>query len=665
MTIMVFFLYVYPTLGLKKICILFFAMLTYFQILFFQRGGKSMKKSLKTLVFATMTVGMLAACNQSAPANWSKEDKALMQENLHGIVLPYLNSKGVTVEFNEKQKAVEVKGPELDAKALEKFASLFSEKNGWGEFPEYEPEEGEYAFRTSVETEDGKRFVAVSFMNEAVDQTLESGAEDPTGADESPAKEFVLRAGDPYAYKFEDAPLLDVVLENFAKLDTVPAFEGAEYFWSDLVYDDEDNFEALDIQAKGVASDPSTAYAAALSQAGYYPFGDSAHQELNVTYEYSAEKKQFDIYVSPYTIGFPIIEVNEYLAKTFVGDGETLDAFPAFNDFTLNEHLQGYVPLFSRGYNQLVVAFDDATVSQEFVTSINAFLKTKGFTEGLVQYGWESRVSPNEQYEVVAWVASSGYAYIDFQEVTEPVLEWPTEQLATDFETLGLDTSTPLPAYPGEFTNVTYNFDEEGREITIILSMDADPGLATVYVPLMSDFTLDTTGTSGDITYWDYVSPENSYKVEFYYGADLGGVLFIINAFYDKVPVDNMKSDLECEDSTFDLFVPSFEVEGAYWYYYFSSRYYQSNGLYMVILEATLESAEAVTAAITDITGQFTELGYQEGQQGDIFMADFSAGKYLTRVWIEADDKNDCKLSITIYWFADAIENYVNPQEAE
>ena len=65
-----------------------------------------MKKSIKTLTFGLLTVGMLAGCNKPSPAaDWTAEQKSIMSEHLHGVVLPFFKSEA-TVEYKAQYDEV-------------------------------------------------------------------------------------------------------------------------------------------------------------------------------------------------------------------------------------------------------------------------------------------------------------------------------------------------------------------------------------------------------------------------------------------------------------------------------------------------------------------------------------------------------------------------------
>ena len=141
---------------------------------------------------------------------WSSEVKALMQENLHGIVLPFLDNENIS--FKVQNGWVLGSGASLSADEFSNYKALYSEAAGFEDITsEYEPSvtDGSFkAFRKSAVTAEGTRYIDVLLycLNSAGTAYALEGA-------------FSIQAADTYEYSFPDTSAL------FAKYPLLTPFD--------------------------------------------------------------------------------------------------------------------------------------------------------------------------------------------------------------------------------------------------------------------------------------------------------------------------------------------------------------------------------------------------------------------------------------------------------
>lgn len=178
--------------------------------------------------------------------HWTEEEEAIMEETLHGQVIPYAQGAGL-LSLSESGGIVRVNGSSISAENLVAYASLFTEAAGWVDQEESE-NPYEYSFEKCIPTAEGNRYVYVYFGSfDSAGNGVENG-------------DFFLASLDPYDYEFPtfDFELAKVILGIESEVE-VPALEADHYSFNEtysaaLVY----SAEAADLEA---------AYAAVLAQA--------------------------------------------------------------------------------------------------------------------------------------------------------------------------------------------------------------------------------------------------------------------------------------------------------------------------------------------------------------------------------------------------------------
>ena len=298
-----------------------------------------MKKNI-SMILALSASLLLTACPGGGKKgkNWSDKEQALMKEHLYGYVLPSLDVEGAEVVWDADYESISI---EADYVTAEQSAALAASlvKDGFdGGLYDEEYYPGFYSFEKEVSTEEGKRFIDVSFATfDAEEEYAESGA-------------FMLQAYDPYFYEWDTvSEYVDYYLEEFYDApspDTkVPGIDAERYQIDDSLFMFFDYIDVYAIEPKETIE----SYGAKLEKAGYTVESGKVSDDEGNEYKYcdgiSANK---DLEIQAYDFGDYIdIAIMSYVPATAWPSAEIASALTEMeiSNVTVPE-LTGYGEIF-------------------------------------------------------------------------------------------------------------------------------------------------------------------------------------------------------------------------------------------------------------------------------------------------------------------------------
>ncbi len=289
-----------------------------------------MKKSIKTLTFGLLTVGMLAGCNKPAPvADWTAEQKSIMSEHLHGVVLPFFKSDA-TVKYDSEYAEVVITA-DVAGTETKDYGAKFTAADGWEDItdqynvPAAAMRETFFAFQKAVTVTEGTRYISLQFAS-------------MVGQEFSAEGKFALYASDPFNYEWpaeEWASVIDVYFKG--STDVVPPIQA-------------DRYEPYHPEAGGFATfcymestTQDAGYSAILTQAGWdvqeekdedgYFVAVAPSGMFAVAYLYVTNMGSLNIWLAPAPAKTYDAFPSEALAATvaaYAEDGAVAFDFPVF-----------------------------------------------------------------------------------------------------------------------------------------------------------------------------------------------------------------------------------------------------------------------------------------------------------------------------------------------
>lgn len=449
-----------------------------------------------------------------AKLSWFAEEKALFDEFLHGIELPFFPVEGAVLSADDAGSLhiFDAAGENLQVSGstIADYAALFSAADGWddvsSDYSAYSSaEEGAFwVFEKSTQTPDGMRRISVQFFGYANSKYVNDGS-------------FYMFASDPFSYEFP----ADLMAEEFDYYGftpfTLPAPD-ADGLWfefypdsnNDLyyAYGYEDYMNAT-IYFYGFTQEGFDAYVAKLEQAGWV-FTSQVMQgvtvrsgELEIENVGSALIEQLYLYGNyaalcyDYLIEEPAAwpeEAAAALVEKFAPGSSTV--IPACPDG------ESYTPYMSNYYNEIDVDGDESLKD-----SYAAILKEAGWTE--TEDGSYIFISPAQDIQITLVFTSYGLE-IRVASYIPPAAEWPAEDAAKLLPAGGQDT---LPPYEGA-NSYQYYKDNYGAGITCFVGEGNEDAAMTAYATTLTTagFILDNNGF--------FKSPHDEFKVELWKGTD-------------------------------------------------------------------------------------------------------------------------------------------------
>ena len=348
-----------------------------------------------------------------------------------------------------------------------------------------------------------------------------------------------------------------------AALYDIPAFEGEGFSY---VVDATSYSSFVDITVNGADADDLPAYKTILETAGWTVTANSASNYTakkafadgiaKIVFAYSSS---FGFYIDPYyakdplpITAWPATEIT----AAFTAKGTTEFAVPALEgegyQYAVND---SYVD----SYGVFIVSVTGPAASD--MATYQAAFETAGWT---VTYD-----STEDEYTATKTLADgiarvmfyfyNSKAYIQIYLVKDPLptATWPTEDLATLFDTLGYTIA--LPEFAGEATGFQLFNNEFGTYVVVSVEEGTEAAAVASYQATLATATfVETWGDSyGDMR---YVSPTGQYAV-CVYSAEAGAITidFFNSPFSEEVPLADVNEFLEYYEFGFELTAAMFE----------------------------------------------------------------------------------------------------------
>ena len=348
-----------------------------------------------------------------------------------------------------------------------------------------------------------------------------------------------------------------------AALYDIPAFEGEGFSY---VVDATTYSSFVDITVNGADADDLSAYKTILETAGWTVTANSASNYTakkafadgiaKIVFAYSSS---FGFYIDPYyakdplpITAWPATEIT----AAFTAKGTTEFAVPALEgegyQYAVND---SYVD----SYGVFIVSVTGPAASD--MATYQAAFETAGWT---VTYD-----STEDEYTATKTLADgiarvmfyfyNSKAYIQIYLVKDPLptATWPTEDLATLFDTLGYTIA--LPEFAGEATGFQLFNNEFGTYVVVSVEEGTEAAAVASYQATLATATfVETWGDSyGDMR---YVSPTGQYAV-CVYSAEAGAITidFFNSPFSEEVPLADVNEFLEYYEFGFELTAAMFE----------------------------------------------------------------------------------------------------------
>ena len=348
-----------------------------------------------------------------------------------------------------------------------------------------------------------------------------------------------------------------------AALYDIPAFEGEGFSY---VVDATTFSSFVDITVNGADADDLPAYKTILETAGWTVTANSASNYTakkafadgiaKIVFAYSSS---YGFYIDPYyakdplpITAWPATEIT----AAFTAKGTTEFAVPALEgegyQYAVND---SYVD----SYGVFIVSVTGPAASD--MATYQAAFETAGWT---VTYD-----STEDEYTATKTLADgiarvmfyfyNSKAYIQIYLVKDPLptATWPTEDLATLFDTLGYTIA--LPEFAGEATGFQLFNNEFGTYVVVSVEEGTEAAAVASYQATLATATfVETWGDSyGDMR---YVSPTGQYAV-CVYSAEAGAITidFFNSPFSEEVPLADVNEFLEYYEFGFELTAAMFE----------------------------------------------------------------------------------------------------------
>ena len=348
-----------------------------------------------------------------------------------------------------------------------------------------------------------------------------------------------------------------------AALYDIPAFEGEGFSY---VVDATSYSSFVDITVNGADADDLPAYKTILETAGWTVTANSASNYTakkafadgiaKIVFAYSSS---FGFYIDPYYAkeALPITAwPADLITAAFTAKGTTEFAVPALEgegyQYAVND---SYVD----SYGVFIVSVTGPAASD--MATYQAAFETAGWT---VTYD-----STEDEYTATKTLADgiarvmfyfyNSKAYIQIYLVKDPLptATWPTEDLATLFDTLGYTIA--LPEFAGEATGFQLFNNEFGTYVVVSVEEGTEAAAVASYQATLATATfVETWGDSyGDMR---YVSPTGQYAV-CVYSAEAGSITidFFNSPFFEEVPLADVNEFLTEYEFGFELTAAMFE----------------------------------------------------------------------------------------------------------
>jgi hypothetical protein len=448
---------------------------------------------------------------------WTAEERALFDEYLHGIQIPFIDIKGAKLSYDEESEVVVMTDAEGNDLAVEGFdiadyAEKFLASEGWedvsDEYSAYSsaPEGSFFVFEKSTETEEGIRRISVHFYGYDAEEEY------------STEGNLSFYANDPFNYVF---PSADIAAE-FAKYN-FEAFEileptGATYFefypsYYNSMYYQYGYYEYMSatLYIYGLDADSFSAYMSALEADGWV-FGEPSNGLYSGTKVLTSGNTAmmqigfagtYTYLAYAYLVSEPVVWPTDEVAamvqsiapgsETFVPGIEGAEAYQFYTETELD-------------------IYGDASLEEEYI----AILKEAGWTED--PNNSANYISPaqdifvqlsyNDYYECLVCV---------FGKYVAPSAEWPTDDVAALFPA-GVELQDSLPAFEGEAESFQAYSDAYGSGVTVFVEAGSEDAAITEYCATLVENKF--TAIENDSGRLFYRSEHDEFTVEVWKGTE-------------------------------------------------------------------------------------------------------------------------------------------------
>ena len=535
---------------------------------------------------------------------WSSEVKALMEENLYGIVLPFIDKDELSFEL--KNSWVVGSGAEVTASELANYLALFSEAAGYEEITsEYESNivEGSFkAFRKSAATAEGTRYidVLVYALNAAGDDYALEGA-------------LNIQAADTYEYAFPDTSALFTKYPLLTPFDipTLDLPDGGYYYVAEgsnneLAYSyGADYFTYMKLIVWGYNASEETFAAfqekfadwSVTVSSGTYTARLTVNSEkyAEVQFSYSASEKiiRYNITLGLYDVPtWPTATAAALVEAVAPGSSTVLPACPGGDKYTYWASLKEI----------------DVKGPETLLDDYAAILVAAGWTE--TSAGSDQFVSPAGDILVsLDWNSTYG---LEITVSVPPLASWPASEIAEAFETVG-ETPFDVPALEGDGFSYEFNdgYISSYGVAAVYVSGSATEDDCVAYASALT--TAGWTVEEDDGDYWATLTTDNGIqKINFYWSSYYSEITVYIYLVLDPLPAAEWPADeiaAYLGNSVTDP-VPEYAGEAS------SFQFFADYGTVVISIEAGTEDA-----AIAAYQAQLTTAGYtayREDSYGDM-----------------------------------------------
>ncbi len=347
-----------------------------------------------------------------------------------------------------------------------------------------------------------------------------------------------------------------------AALYDIPAFEGEGFSYVvDLGYS-----SFVDITVNGADADDLPAYKTILETAGWTVTANSASNYTakkafadgiaKIVFAYSSS---FGFYIDPYYAKEPLPITAwpaDLIAAAFTAKGTTAFAVPALegegyqyavNDTYIDSYGVFIVSVTGPAASDMPTyqaAFETAGWTVTYDSTEDEYMATKTLADGIAR---------------VMFYFYNGKANIQIYLVKDPLptATWPTEDLATLFDTLGYTIA--LPEFAGEATGFQLFNNEYGTYVLVSVEAGTEAAAVASYQATLATATFVETwrDSYGDMR---YVSPTGQYAV-CVYATEAGSITidFFNSPFSEEVPLAGVNEFLTDYEFGFELTAAMFE----------------------------------------------------------------------------------------------------------
>ena len=430
----------------------------------------------------------------SQTADWTNDQKELMQSKLYGVVLPYLS---VSVDISTKKNdfggdELEFKGTEtsMPANTLSQYAELFTEQDGW-EGGDVSSQEGQYAgtiysFNKAVMVNGARRYVNATFTG-------------LSGESYNKAGRFVMYASDPYLYEYP-AQFVNGWLAQEYGTDCFPPAVQADYY---NLYDE-------GVLLCFTNTNNESTYKTAIIAAGFTVDANKDSEGFFVahpsdgsyvaSFKYDSDIKALILKVSEVKGWNPAL-----IKKFYQKYNQTPLTFPAFNiegaSYKFEEDATNETAA-NNGYYSAVHATytisktgltkaplaDYATALRNAGYSVNStyedtqYYMMKTLADGIFYQAWF--VYDDGQYTGVTKPQIVVDFYAAGQTAQGMLLNWPAESVQ---RFLGAEITDSVPAFTGRQCGFQYNASSSRAGVVVCMDTTAAATAKNDYVGLLTN----------------------------------------------------------------------------------------------------------------------------------------------------------------------------------